>query len=139
MSSIKANRSIGEEFVIKTQKEQKKASMIQFMPVVVLAFLLLIFSVTCPKSFLTFYNLRTILNQLSITLIISVGITFVILIGSVDLSVDGVVGLAGSLVSVLVLNNKYATNLGLLGVLISILAGIACGFVSGLLIKPSPP
>lgn len=133
MSSIKANRSIGEEFVIKTQKEQKKASMIQFMPVVVLAFLLLIFSVTCPKSFLTFYNLRTILNQLSITLIISVGITFVILIGSVDLSVDGVVGLAGSLVSVLVLNNKYATNLGLLGVLISILAGIACGFVSGLI------
>lgn len=92
MSSIKANRSIGEEFVIRTQKEQKKASMIQLMPVVVLAFLLLIFSVTCPKSFLTFYNLRTILNQLSITLIISVGITFVILIGSVDLSVDALLG-----------------------------------------------
>ena len=132
MSSNNSCRSIAEEFAIKTQREQKKASAIQIMPVIVLVFLVLFFSVACPSSFLTLYNLRTILNQLSITLIISLGITFVILTGSVDLSVDGVVGLAGSLVSVLVLNSKYSTNLGMLGVLISILAGVACGFVSGL-------
>ena len=131
MSSNNSCRSIAEEFAIKTQREQKKASAIQIMPVIVLVFLALFFSVACPSSFLTLYNLRTILNQLSITLIISLGITFVILTGSVDLSVDGVVGLAGSLVSVLVLNSKYSTNLGMLGVLISILAGVACGFVSG--------
>ena len=103
------------------------------MPVIVLAVLVAFFSIACPDSFLTLYNLKTILNQLSITLIIALGITFVILTGSVDLSVDGVVGLAGSLVSVLVMNSKYATNLGLLGVLLSILAGVACGMVSGLI------
>lgn len=129
------NRSatIAEEFIAKTQREQKKASLIQIMPIIVLAALVLFFSITCPSSFLTLYNLKTILSQLSITLIVSLGITFVILTGSVDLSVDGVVGLAGSLVSVLVLNSKYATDLGMLGVLISILAGVACGFVSGII------
>lgn len=125
------NATIAEEFIAKTQREQKKASLIQIMPIIVLVALTLFFSIACPGSFLTLYNLKTVLSQLSITLIISLGITFVILTGSVDLSVDGVVGLAGSLVSVLVLNSKYSTDLGLLGVLISILAGVACGFVSG--------
>ena len=125
--------SVGEEFALKTQREQKRESLTRVMPVIVLAVLVAFFSIACPDSFLTLYNLKTILNQLSITLIIALGITFVILTGSVDLSVDGVVGLAGSLVSVLVMNSKYATNLGLLGVLLSILAGVACGMVSGLI------
>lgn len=131
MISKKPCATIGEEFVMKTEREQKKASLVQIMPVLVLVILVIFFSVACPSSFLTLYNLKTILNQLSITLIIALGITFVILTGSVDLSVDGVVGLSGSLVSVLVLNSKYATNLGMLGVLLAILAGVACGFVSG--------
>ena len=125
--------SVGEEFALKMQREQKRESLTRVMPVIVLAVLVAFFSIACPDSFLTLYNLKTILNQLSITLIIALGITFVILTGSVDLSVDGVVGLAGSLVSVLVMNSKYATNLGLLGVLLSILAGVACGMVSGLI------
>lgn len=133
MLSNKSSVSISEEFIIKTRNEQKKASLMQIMPIIVLAFLILFFSITCPDSFFTLYNLKTILSQMSITLIIALGITFVILAGSVDLSVDGVVGLAGSLLSVLVLNNKYSTNLGMLGVLISILAGVACGFISGLI------
>ncbi|MBC8535380.1 ABC transporter permease [Feifania hominis] len=125
--------TIGEEFVIKAAQEQRTARLVQIMPVIVLAALVLFFSVACPGSFLTLYNLRTILNQLSGTLIIAVGITFVILTGSVDLSVDGVVGLAGSLLSVIVLNSKNANNLGFWGVLIAVAVGVACGFASGLL------
>ena len=98
--------SVGEEFALKTQREQKRESLTRVMPVIVLAVLVAFFSIACPDSFLTLYNLKTILNQLSITLIIALGITFVILTGSVDLSVDGVVGLAGSLVSVLVMNSN---------------------------------
>lgn len=130
----KKSTTIADEFVLKTRQEQRGARITQVMPVVVLVFLVLFFSIVCPpNSFLSLYNLRTILNQLSITLIISVGITFVILTGSVDLSVDGVVGLAGSLLSVLVLNNKYTTDLGLLGVVIAVFVGVLCGFLSGLI------
>lgn len=133
MSFVKTGTTVAEEFIIKTQREQKKASLVQVMPVIVLIILVAFFSIVCPESFLTLYNLKTILSQLAITLIIALGITFVNLTGSVDLSVDGVVGLAGSLLSVLVLNSKYATNLGVFGVLLSILAGMACGLVSGLI------
>lgn len=133
MSFAKTGGTIAEEFIIKTQREQKKASLIQVMPVIVLMILVAFFSVMCPESFLTLYNLKTVLSQLAITLIISLGLTFVNLTGSVDLSVDGVVGLAGSLLSVLVLNSKYATNFGVFGVAVSILAGMACGFLSGLI------
>lgn len=133
MSFAKTGATIAEEFIIKTQREQKKASLIQVMPVIVLMILVAFFSAMCPESFLTLYNLKTILSQLAITLIISLGLTFVNLTGSVDLSVDGVVGLAGSLLSVLVLNSKYATNFGIFGVVISILAGMACGLISGLI------
>lgn len=131
MGMKRSYATIAEEFVVSTQRERKTASLIQAMPLVVLAFLVVFFSIACPGSFLTLYNMKTILNQLSINLIIALGITFVILTGSVDLSVDGVVGLAGSLLSVLVLNNKYPTDLGMLGVLLSILAGVLCGFLSG--------
>ena len=86
MISKKPCATIGEEFVMKTEREQKKASLVQIMPVFVLVFLIIFFSIACPSSFLTLYNLKTILNQLSITLIIALGITFVILTGSVDLS-----------------------------------------------------
>lgn len=133
MSFVKSGTTVAEEFIIKTQREQKKASLVQVMPVIVLIILVAFFSIVCPESFLTLYNLKTILSQLAITLIIALGITFVNLTGSVDLSVDGVVGLAGSLLSVLVLNSKYATNLGVFGVLLSILAGMACGLVSGMI------
>lgn len=131
MASVKSGASIAEEFQIKTQREQKKASLIRLMPVIELIVLILFFSIAVPESFLTLYNLKTILSQLSITLIIALGITFVNLTGSVDLSVDGVVGLAGSLLSVLVLNSKNSLNLGLAGVLLAILSGMACGFLSG--------
>ena len=133
MGMKKSCATIAEEFIVSTQRERQKASLIQTMPLIVLAFLVVFFSITCPDSFLTLYNLKTILNQVSINLIIALGITFVILTGSVDLSVDGVVGLAGSLLSVLVLNNKYPTDLGMMGVLLSVLAGVMCGLLSGVI------
>ncbi|HHT88241.1 MAG TPA: ABC transporter permease [Clostridiales bacterium] len=132
MYSKNNTSSIAEEFELKTKKEQRSERLSRIMPVIILIFLILFFSITCPKSFPTIYNLKTILNQLSITLIIALGITFVILTGSVDLSVDGVVALTGCLLSVLVLNSKYSTNLGLLAVLISLLVGMLCGLVSGI-------
>ena len=64
-------------------------------------------------------------------LIIALGCTFVTLIGSVDLSVDGVVGFTASIFSILVLNNKNINDLGLAGVALTLLGGILCGAVSG--------
>lgn len=130
---IKNNATtIVEEFAMKTKQEQRREKLTNIMPLIILLCLCAIFSIACPASFPTLYNLRTILNQLSITLIIALGITFVILTGSVDLSVDGIVALTGCLLSVLVLNSKSAANLGIVGVVIVVLAGTLCGFISGM-------
>ena len=123
--------SIVEEFAQRISKEQRKAKLMQWAPVIVLIALIALFSATCIDSFPTPYNVVNMLNQLSITLLIALGLTFVTLLGSVDLSVDGVVGLAGSILSVLVLNTKNANNFGILGVIAVIGVGALCGFLSG--------
>jgi len=127
----KTTTSIIEEITQKTIKDQHKAKLIQWAPVIVLVFFIILFSTACSDSFLTFYNIVTILNQLSITLLIALGLTFVTLLGSVDLSVDGVVGLTGSILSVLVLNSNNSNNFGLFGVITVILTGVLFGFISG--------
>ena len=133
MSAKNDTTTIVEEFALKTKQEQKKEQLTRWMPLMILCALCVFFSAACPESFLTLYNVKTILNQLAITLIIALGLTFVTLTGAVDLSVDGVVSLGGCLLSVLVLNSKYATDLGLLGVALSLGVGALFGALSGLL------
>lgn len=123
--------SIVDEFIQKINREQREARLITWAPVIVLIVLFGLFSVLANDSFPTLGNIVSLLNQLSITLIIALGLTFVTLIGSVDISVDGVVGLAGSVLSVLILNSKNANNFGILGVVAAIAIGAFFGFVSG--------
>jgi ribose transport system permease protein len=125
--------NIAAEFSLKIQREQQKNRLMRWAPVFVLVAMVAVFSILRSDSFFTLHNLNTILNQLSLTLIIAVGATFVVLIGSVDLTVDGVVGLTAAVVALLILNNTNANNLGLLGVLIAILLGVFFGFMVGFL------
>lgn len=67
--------------------------------------LLLIFitiaSILSPK-FLTFQNFLNLLQQSSVTGIISIGMTFVILVAGIDLSVGSVAALAGIVAAILI-------------------------------------
>jgi ribose transport system permease protein len=74
-----------------------------------------------------------ILNQLAIPLLVAVGLTFVIIIGGIDLSINGTVGMACALLGILVMNNRYANNLGALGVLIAIASSVTVGVLIGLI------
>ncbi|MCL2233117.1 MAG: ABC transporter permease [Treponema sp.] len=93
-----------------------------------LIILFIIFSVSSP-FFLTRPNMINILNMTAVNGILAVGITFIIISGGIDLSV-GTVMIFGS-----VFVGVSLTNLGLpipVGIVIGILAGMACGFVNGL-------
>lgn len=54
-----------------------------------------IFSVLAPEHFLTIQNLETILQNCAVLCIVATGMTFVIIGGSIDLSVGSIMGLAG--------------------------------------------
>lgn len=82
-------------------------------------------------SFLTFRNLLNIMDQITVLGIMAVGMTFVILIGGIDLAVGSVLALA------MMVMGYMANVLGVplpLGILIALVVAALTGAVSGLLI-----
>ena len=82
-------------------------------------------------GFFSATNILTLITQLAIPLIIAVGITFVVLLGSIDLSIDGVMGLCSAVIGMLVLNNKTGLSLGFWAIPIVLFIGALCGFITG--------
>lgn len=98
-----------------------------WLPIAVVAFLLVFFSVA-TESFATVRNLTALTGQGSALLIACLGTTFVILMGSIDLSVGAIVLLVGA-VSVQAVN-----QLGIGGAVIplALALGALLGLVNGL-------
>lgn len=93
--------------------------------------LMLLFFATQHRNFLTFDNLKNIINQSSYQIIVGVGMVFVMLSGGMDLSV----GYQMSVVSVLVGIMLTQTSIPIpLVVLFAILAGILLSLVNGVLV-----
>ena len=120
--------TIAEEFVQEVKRREKKALVMKLMPIGLLAVLMIIFGMITPQ-FLTIHNLYgSLLEQLSILLVTSLGATFVILMGGIDLSVEGMVGFAGCFVGLLVQNTRNSIDLGYLGILFTV---ILCALIGG--------
>lgn len=96
----------------------------------VLALLVLVGALTRPAEFLTYDNLVVILTLASVIGVITVGMTFVIIGGGIDLSVGAIVALAT------VWATTQATQVyGTTGVIFCALAvGVGVGLVNGLII-----
>ena len=83
-------------------------------------------------TFLTVTNLFNILKQNAVIGIISVGMTFVIVTGGIDLSVGAIVAMAACFGTSLA--QKGTATPTAVAYLVGVLAGIACGAFSGLFI-----
>lgn len=95
--------------------------------------LVIVFALLNPDTFLTLSNTRTVLDQAALPLIIGVGATLVILTGSIDLSVEGVMGAAGMAFVLLTANSRDTVDLGLWSIPLAIGVGVALGLTSGLI------
>ena len=98
---------------------------------VALVLICAIFAATAPH-FASYGNFTNILTQISINTVISVGMTFVILLGGIDLSVGSVLALS-TIVAGLTITNK-ALPVGaaiLLAVVASAVVGALCGLFNG--------
>ncbi|MEU4497721.1 ABC transporter permease [Streptomyces sp. NPDC023998] len=96
----------------------------------VLAVLVVVGGITKPDEFLATSNLQLVLTQASIIGVVTVGMTFVITSGGIDLSVGAIVALA-SVWATTVATQEY----GFAGILFTaVIVGLSCGFVNGLLI-----
>lgn len=101
-------------------------------PLVALIALILVFAVANPV-FLSPANLGILLSQLAIPLVIATGLTFVILLGGIDLSIEGVMATASLVFVLTAANDRNDLSLGILAVILGILAGSAFGLINGLL------
>lgn len=131
-TSIQKTEGVAEEFKLKIIAERKRNQIINMAPLLILVFLVFLVSLFVD-GFFTYNNLISILYQISSPLVLSVGLTFVIILGSIDLSVEGVMGFTGSLVTLLVMNSKNSLNLGIWGILIAIVIGSLTGTLTGVL------
>lgn len=90
--------------------------------------LLVLFLAWRSPYFLTQSNLTVVSRQLALSLLIAIGMTFVILAGQIDLSVGSVVALVS------VLTGMFMVNMGLpvpVSILLALLVGSAVGAVNG--------
>ena len=90
--------------------------------------ILFIFATIRYEYFFSPLNLINILRQVSMLGIVAIGMTFVILIGGIDLSVGSILAVAGVLAANL---SGYSLTLCLL---VPLVAGVFLGFMNGLII-----
>lgn len=96
----------------------------------ILILLLLIFVFfLLSEHFLVPRNLLNVTRQISTTLIVAIGMTFVIIAGEIDLSVGSIAALAGVVVAAVI----NSTGSIFLGIISGIAAGILVGFINGIL------
>lgn len=94
---------------------------------------LALFAALTPATFLTQENFKAILDQATVPLILISGLTFVILIGSIDLSLEGVMA-ASSLTFVLLSENSRNSNkFQILSIVAAIGVGVIFGLLNGLI------
>lgn len=105
-------------------KISSKTSIVAFLFLFILASILF-----QDKNFLSFLSLHNLARKASTDGgILALGMAFVILIGSIDLSVGSVLALSGAFAAMVGNTNPV------LGVLVGLLTGIACGLTNGFLV-----
>ena len=89
-------------------------------------------SIAVP-NFLGFNNFITILRQASVLLILSAGLTAVLITGNMDLSVGATAGLIGCIVAQLIKANVNVFLCTMIGLVIGMIIGICNGMLAGIM------
>ena len=103
-----------------------------FGPLGALVLLCILFSMLSPQ-FATWGNVRNVLDSAAVLAVIAVGLTFVLLLGAIDLSIEGVMATAAISVALLVANTRNDIDLGFFGIVAAVALGACFGLASGML------
>jgi ribose transport system permease protein len=101
------------------------------VPVVVLIALCMLITAANPR-FLTWLNLVRIAASAAVPLVLSLGLTVVVLLGSIDLSIEGTMAIGSIVLSLLVANDVTGFRLGWLALPITLAATALVGAGNGL-------
>lgn len=82
------------------------------------------------EHFLSLSTFSTVANQIPALAVMAVGMTFVMIIGGIDLSVGSVLALCGGVLSLAVLDWQWGLSSA---IILSLVIGLACGMINGLI------
>jgi ribose transport system permease protein len=91
-------------------------------------------AITAGERFTNVDNILVILRLASIIGVISIGMTFVIIGGGIDLSVGSVMGLASVVATLSAVQAAAENSTWLVMVLVALAVGLAAGFINGIVI-----
>ncbi|ANC32193.1 ABC transporter permease [Isoptericola dokdonensis] len=100
-------------------------------PSIALVVVFAVFAALSP-GFRTLSNVQNIMDAAAVLAVVTCGVTFVLMMGSIDLSTPGIMGASAITVALLVANNRNDNDLGMLGVAVAVLLAAALGCLSGL-------
>jgi ribose transport system permease protein len=101
---------------------------------VVLLLLFLVFG-TLSERFFTLRTFTTVANQIPDLAVVAVGMTFVLIVGGIDLSVGSVLALASALLGVAL--SEWSYSLGS-AAMMAIASGFLCGILNGAIVVSWP-
>lgn len=104
-----------------------REDMRRFFPILLLLVLAGIFSLASPR-FLQFNNMMIVAQQAVVLLVAALGMTFVIIAGSIDLSVGAIVALSALVAA------ETSGTLGVFAILPACAVGILCGVINGTIV-----
>lgn len=107
-------------------KPHKRLSIRTYFPILLFIALIIVFG-SMSSRFLTFGNFAIVLQQTVVLLVAALGMTFVIVAGSIDLSVGSIVAIA-ALVSA-----SLSGVIGIWAIFPAALIGMLAGFVNGII------
>jgi ribose transport system permease protein len=104
-------------------------------PVLALIAVAGLYAIIAP-NFLTVFNLTNVLTQVSIVAIAGVGVTMVILVAGIDLSVGSVIALSGCLAALTLtdVGQPHSLTQAAVAVLVAVGVGLLVGLFNGLLV-----
>lgn len=104
-----------------------------FGPLLALFLITIIFTIGTNGFFLSLRNILTILNLSGVLAIIALGVSMPILMGGIDLSVEGVMSLTSVIMGFLVKNSQTNIDIGFWVIPVVMIIGSIVGIINGLL------
>lgn len=107
------------------KKIRKPKNLVEFMPIITLVGLMIVMAIGSPR-FLMPSNLHGLLTQSSTLLVMGLGETFIILLGSIDLSIAPIAAMSTIIAAMLI------PSLGYFAYVVAVIFGVFAGLLTGL-------
>ncbi len=110
----------------RSKRDIRNIKLKKLVPVLSLFILCIGFGIVQPRFF-TFSNLMIVLQQTVVLLSAAFGMTFVIVGGSIDLSVGSILAISALATAL------FSSSMGIFSFIMGLLAGILCGAINGII------